>query len=309
MKVLVTGGAGFIGSSLVDRLVSKGYEVIVVDSLVVGNRDYIHKEVRFHQADITDPTRLNNIFAIEKPEVVYHLAAQTMLRKSIEDPVGDAKTNIIGTINVLEACKNNDVRKIIYTSTGGARVGEPDYLPVDEKHPLRPSSPYGISKHSAEHYVETYAALHGINLEHLVFCFGNVYGPRDSPATKRLVPLFMDMIQKDETPKIFGDGHQTRDFIYVMDLIEFMVDSIDKTPQHKLFHLASGVQTSVNEMYDVLRNVTGYDKPAHKIEAVAGEVRDIVLDITLARNQLAWNPSTDLKSGIQKTWEWLNGGN
>jgi UDP-glucose 4-epimerase len=308
MKVLVTGGAGFIGSSLADRLVEKGYEVIVVDNLVVGNKAYIHSEIKFYQADITDLARLKEIFETEKPEVVYHLAAQTALRESIVDPLGDARTNILGTISVLEACKHSNVRKIIYTSTGGARVGEPEYLPVDENHPIKPTSPYGISKHSAEHYVETYAVLHGIELEHLIFCFGNAYGPRDSPETKRLVPLFMDMIQKDVTPKIFGDGLQTRDFIYSGDLVNFMVDSIDKNPKAKLFHLAMGIQTSVNKVYDTLREVTNFERDAKRIEAVAGEVRDIVLDIKLAQEQLGWNPETDLKSGIQKTWEWLNSG-
>jgi len=306
MKVLVTGGAGFIGSSLADKLVEKGYETVVVDNLVVGNKAYIHPEIKFYQADITDLNRLKQIFDTEKPEIVYHLAAQTALRDSIIDPIGDAKTNILGTISVLEACKHSNVRKIIYTSTGGARVGEPDYLPVDENHPLRPTSPYGISKHSAEHYVQTYAALHGIDLEHLIFCFGNAYGPRDSPETKRLVPLFMDMIQKDTTPKIFGDGLQTRDFVYSGDLVNFMVDSIGKNPKDRLFHLANGVQTSVNEVYETLRKVTGFGRDAERVDAVAGEVRDIVLNTQLAQTQLGWNPEVDLNSGIQRTWEWLN---
>lgn len=306
MKILVTGGAGFIGSILVDRLIGRGYEVVVVDNLSVNDGRFVNRYAKFYASDITDFKVLDRIFRLERPEIVFHLAAQTMLRESITDPFSDANTNIIGTIGVLEACKNNNVRRIIYTSTGGARVGNPDYLPVDEKHPLKPTSPYGISKHSAEHYVETYASLHNINLEHLIFCFGNAYGPRDSPETKRLVPLFMDMIRKNVTPKIFGDGNQTRDFIYVEDLVELMVDSINKTPENKLFHLASGAQTSVNEIYNVLKDVTGFVNDAERVDAVAGEVRDIVLDISLAQRQLGWDPKTGLKSGVKKTWDWVN---
>ena len=304
MKVLVTGGAGFIGSNLVDKLIDRGHLVVVIDNLSAGKRENINEKAKFYAADMLDTDRLNEIFSLEKPEVVYHLAAQTMLRKSIDDPMGDAKTNILGTIGVLEACRANDVKRIIYTSTGGARVGEPDYLPVDEKHPLRPSSPYGISKHSAEHYVEAYYGLYG--LDYLIFCFGNVYGPRDPPECKRLVPFFMDMIQKNVVPKIFGDGTNTRDYIYVMDLTNFMADCIDKSSPTKLFHLANGKEISVNEVYEVLKNVTGFEKDAEKIAEIKGEVKKIVLDISLAQKELSWNPTTELDEGIKKTWEWLN---
>jgi UDP-glucose 4-epimerase len=304
MKVLVTGGAGFIGSSLVDSLLDKGHEVVVVDNLTSNDGGYLNNRSRFWYCDITDSNMLCKVFKIEKPEVVYHLAAQTMLRRSIEDPVYDGNINIIGTINVLEACRLNNVRRIIYTSTGGARVGEPEYLPVDEKHPLRPVSPYGISKHSAEHYVEAYGELYGF--DYMIFCFGNVYGPRDSPQTKRLVPLFLDMIKRNETPIIFGDGDQTRDFIYVMDIVDFLVKCIDRKSEKKLFHLANGKQISINEVYSVMKKVTGFDKDAGKVAGIKGEVRDIVLDIRLARDELGWNPSTDLEDGLRKTWEWAN---
>ena len=304
MKVLVTGGAGFIGSNLVDKLIDRGHLVVVIDNLSAGKMENINEKAKFYAADMLDTDRLNEIFSLEGPEVVYHLAAQTMLRKSIDDPMSDAKTNILGTISVLEACRANDVKRIIYTSTGGARVGEPDYLPVDEKHPLRPSSPYGISKHSAEHYVEAYCGLYG--LDYLIFCFGNVYGPRDPPECKRLVPFFMDMIQKNVVPKIFGDGTNTRDYIYVMDLANFMADCIDKSCPTKLFHLANGKEISVNEVYEVLKNVTGFEKDAEKIAEIKGEVKKIVLDISLAQKELSWNPTTELDEGIKKTWEWLN---
>ena len=304
MKILVTGGAGFIGSWVVDKLIEKGNEVVLIDNFSTGKKENLNEKAKIYYLDICEHDRLVEIFEKEKPEIVFHLAAQVMLRKSIEDPLYDAKNNVLGTISVLEACRKCNVRKIIYTSTGGARVGEPEYLPVDEKHPLNPSSPYGISKHSSEHYVWTYNKLY--DLDYLIFCFGNVYGPRDSAETKRLVPLFSDMMIKGKVPKIFGDGEQTRDFIYVLDLVDFIVDSMDKSPKSKLFHLANGNQVSINEMCNALKEVSNSDVEFEHVDAVPGEVRDIVLDISLAKEELGWNPKTDIKEGLKQTWDWFN---
>lgn len=306
MKVLVTGGCGFIGSWVVDYLVEKEYEVIVVDNLSIGKKESWESEgVRFYELDINDFESLNKIFDVESPELVFHLAANAMLRVSLEDPLYDARCNILGTISVLECCRLNKVRKIIYTSTGGARVGEPKYLPVDEKHPLNPCSPYGISKHTAEHYVWMYNQLYG--LDYLIFCFGNVYGPRDDPRSGRLIPFFIDLMLKNQTPKIFGDGLQTRDFIYVKDLAEFIVDSANKNPEHKLFHLANGKQISVNEVWRDLKDVFGFQGEAEHVAAIKGEVRDIVLDISLAKDELGWNPKTSIGEGIAETIRWFKG--
>jgi UDP-glucose 4-epimerase len=302
IKVLVTGGAGFIGSHICDMLIKKKYQVIIIDNLSTGKKEYINKEAKFYKADITK-NEINNIFKKEKPDYVVHAAAQVMLRKSIESPTEDAKINIIGTINVLEACKKYNVKKIIYTSTGGARVGEPEYLPVDENHPLKPCSPYGISKHTAEHYVEMYSQLY--NIEYLIFCFGNVYGPRDDPKCKRVTSIFSYQIIKKQRPIIFGDGNQTRDFIYVLDLAEFIVDSIEKSPKHKLFHLANSEQISVNEIFNLLKQVSGYKDEAKHIEAIKGEVRDIVLDTKLAKKELGWKPKHSFKVGLENTFKWI----
>lgn len=304
MKVLVTGGAGFIGSWMVDFLVEKDYKVVVVDNLSIGKRNNWKSEgVKFYELDISDFESLRKIFDVEKPEIVFHLAANSMLRKSLEDPLYDAKCNILGVISVLECCRLNNVRKIIYTSTGGARVGEPKYLPVDENHPMNPCSPYGISKHSAEHYVWMYNQLYG--LDYLIFCFGNVYGPRDNPRSGRLIPFFVNLMLRNQTPQIFGDGLQTRDFIYVKDLTEFMVECIDKRPEHKIFNLARGIQTSVNDVWRHLKDVFGFYGEAEHIAPVKGEVRDIVLDISLAKDELGWNPKTSIEEGIAETVEWF----
>jgi len=302
MKVLVTGGAGFIASHIVDFLLKKGYKVVIIDNLSSGKKEYLNKKAKFYKKDIITED-INSVFAKEKPDIVIHAAAQVMLRESLKDPVHDAKTNIIGTINVLEACRNNKVKKIIYTSTGGARVGEPQYLPVDENHPLNPVSPYGISKHTAEHYVWMYNQLYG--LDYLIFCFGNVYGPRDDPKTKRVTAIFSDKMMKGETPIIFGDGKQTRDFIYVLDLAELIVNSINKKPKHKLFHLANGTQISVNEIFKILQKVSGFKEDAKHIEAIPGEVRDIYLDTRLAQKELGWRPKTDFTKGLEQTFNWL----
>ena len=301
MKILVTGGAGFIGSYVVDALIKKGHKVVVVDNLSTGKRDYVNKDARFYESDITES--ISEIFTKEKPEVVIHMAAQVMLRDSLENPMFDAKTNILGTINVLEECRKNDVKRVVYTSTGGARVGEPEYLPVDEKHPLNPCSPYGISKHTAEHYVWMYKKLY--DLDYLIFCFGNVYGPRDDPKCKRVTALFTQSMINNETPTIFGDGKQTRDFIYVLDLAEFIVDSLDKKPNHKLFHLANGTQISVNEIFKILKDISGFKGEAKHTESIKGEVRDIVLDTSLAQKEFGWKPKHSFKDGLKETFEWF----
>jgi UDP-glucose 4-epimerase len=301
MKVLVTGGCGFIGSHLVDELVKKNYEVVVVDNLSTGKKEKLNKKAKLFTADITKPEELEVVFQKEKPEIVIHTAAQVMLRKSIDEPVFDAMTNIVGTINVLEACKKSGVKKIVYTSTGGARYGNPTYLPVDENHPINPSAPYGISKHTAEHYVKAYSELYGF--DYLIFCFGNVYGVGDDPKCKRVTAIFSDQIIKGLQPIIFGDGEQTRDFIYVLDIAEFIADSIEKKPEHKLFNLANGNQVSVNQIYQMLKKISGHSGEAKHIEAVKGEVRDIVLDTTLAQKELGWKPKTSMEEGLRATFE------
>lgn len=303
MKVLVTGGCGFIGSHIVDELVKKNIEVVIVDNLSTGKKERLNSKAKLIVSDITKGDELNEIFGNEKPEIVIHTAAQVMLRKSLEEPIHDALTNIIGTINVLEACKNNKIKRIIYTSTGGARYGNPLYLPVDENHPLKPTSPYGISKHTAEHYVNLYNELYG--LDYLIFCFGNVYGVRDDPKCKRVTSLFADQILKGEQPVIFGDGGQTRDFIFVLDLAEFIVNSIEKNPEHKLFNLANGEQYSVNQIFNELKEISNYNGEAKYIDAVKGEVRDIVLNTNLAQKELNWKPKTSMKEGLRKTFEYM----
>lgn len=300
-KCLVTGGAGFIGSHITDLLIDKNYEVIIIDNLSTGKKEYINKQATFINADITED--IDNIFKQIKPEIVIHTAAQVTVRESLKDPVFDGITNIIGTINVLEASRKNDVKKIIYTSTGGARTGEPEYLPVDEKHSLNPCSPYGISKHTAEHYIWAYHQLYHLN--YLIFCFGNVYGPRDNYQSNRVISIFIYHMLRGESSIIFGDGNQTRDFIYIADLAEFVVNCIKKNPEHKLFHLANNVQISVNEIYKILKGLLEFKENAKYVDAIKGEVRNIVLDTALAQKELGWNPKYSFEEGLKETVDWF----
>lgn len=300
-KILVTGGAGFIGSHIVDFLIKKDYEVVVVDNLSTGKEKYLNKNVKFYKANIMDP--IGFIFKKEKPDIVIHTAAQVQVRKSLKNPIFDAKLNIIGTINILEECRNNNVKKIIYTSTGAARVGEPKYFPVDEKHPIAPCSPYGISKHTAEHYVEMYGKLYDLN--YLIFCFGNVYGPRDDPSNDRLIPVFINKMIKEEWPTIFDEGKPTRDFIYVADLASFIVDSINKEPMHRLFHLASGQQISVKKIADYLGKLLNFKKNFKHTKSMKGEIKNIVLDSSLAKKELGWEPKYGIFQGLQETIKFI----
>jgi UDP-glucose 4-epimerase len=301
MKILVTGGAGFIGSHIVDCLVDADYEVVVIDNLSSGSKEFVNKKALLYVRDITND--VTDIFEKERPDVVIHAAAQVMLRKSIEEPAFDAETNIIGTIRVLEGCRKSGVKRIVYTSTGGARYGEPEYLPVDEKHRLSPSSPYGISKYTAEQYIRVYSALYGIG--YLIFCFGNVYGPRDDPRFGRVIAVFSSAMLRNTEPLIFGDGEQTRDFVYVKDLAQFITDSMLKNPKSKIFNLANGEQVSVNSVFGELKALSGFDKDPKMVAAIKGEVRDIVLDTALARSELGWAPKTTLKAGLRETYDYF----
>jgi UDP-glucose 4-epimerase len=301
MKVLVTGGAGFVGSHIVDSLIDKNYEVVVVDNLSSGKREFINPGAVFYKRDITK--EITDIFKKERPDVVIHAAAQVMLRRSIEEPVFDAETNIIGTIRVLEGCRKSGVKRIIYTSTGGARYGEPGYLPVDEKHPISPLAPYGISKHTAEHYIEVYSRLYGI--DYLIFCFGNVYGPRDDPRFGRVIAVFSKAILERKKPIIFGDGEQTRDFVYVKDLAGFIAGSINKKHRSRIFNLANGEEVSVNKIFEGLKRISNFKKDSKKVGAIKGEVREIVLDTTLAKTELGWSPKTSLREGLAQTYSYF----
>ena len=312
-KVLVTGGSGFIGSNLCDRLLEEGHEVTVVDDLSTGKLHNLQQARRnpdlplsFQRVDITS-NALERVFAKAEPEVVLHLAAQIDVRRSVEDPVHDAMVNVIGTVNTLEASRRHGVRKVVFTSSGGTIYGEPtpDELPVGETHPGHPASPYGASKRAVEEYLYTYEALYGIRWTSLAL--GNVYGRRQDPHGEAgVVSIFGGRMLRDEPLQIFGDGEQTRDFVFVDDVVHAFVLAMDRGDGLR-FNIGTGEETSVNQLFAEMASLTGYTHQADHAPERPGELRQIALDTRLAAAELGWKPWTTLREGLSDTVAWLRG--
>ncbi|PIN86338.1 UDP-glucose 4-epimerase [Candidatus Woesearchaeota archaeon CG10_big_fil_rev_8_21_14_0_10_44_13] len=303
-KVLVTGGAGFIGSNIVDLLIEKGYDVVIVDNLVTGNKENISKKAKFYDVDITGQG-LKDVFEKEKPDFVIHEAAQINVRKSVEDPMFDANSNVIGTINVLECCRRSGVKKILYSSSGGACYGEPEYMPCDEKHPVHPICPYGASKYAAEQYFFLYNFLYRI--DYTILRYANVYGPRQDPKGEAgVISIFLDRISKGQVPVINGDGRQTRDFVYVGDVARANLLALEKSTKSRIFNIGFGKETSVNQIYSEIKKATKSGIDARHGQAIPGEVYRIYLYAGLAKKELGWKPGVVLSEGIKKTAEWFN---
>ncbi len=303
MKTLVTGGAGFIGSHIVDRLVQKKMEVVVVDNLSTGYKENINPKSKFYKANITDITLLKRIFKDENPAYVIHAAANIRVRESVENPMHDAKINITGSLNVLECCREFKIRKIAYLCTGGALYGNPEYLPADENHPINPISPYGISKRAVELYLQSYFIQN--NLDFVSLRFSNVYGPRDNIKSGHVIPLFIYSLLNNKPPYITGDGSQGRDFIYVDDVVAAVMLSLIKAPKDKFLNIGSEKITSVNSLFEEIKSILKVQlKPRH-IKERKGDVKQIYLDAEKAKKQLGWAAETNLRDGLIKTIKWF----
>jgi UDP-glucose 4-epimerase len=310
MRVLVTGGAGFIGSWIVDAYLAAGHEVTVVDDLSTGKRKHVHSSVRFHHLDIRD-ARLLNVFAQDQPEVVCHQAARISVREALEKPLLYAEVNVIGSLNLLECCRRHNVRKVIYASTGGAVYGEPRTLPVSEDHPINPLDPYGASKHHVEHYLQLYQANFGIT--YTVLRYPNVYGPRqNADGEAGVVAIFASEMLNGGQPVINGNGEQERDFVYVSDVAQANVLALEQG-DGDVFNIGSGAGCSVNRIFELLASLSGYDGPIINGPSKQGEVFKIYLDAALARKGLGWMPKVTLEDGLaltldyfrnQKHWEY-----
>lgn len=300
MRILVTGGAGFIGSHVVDRYVAAGHEVLVVDNLSTGLRCNLNPAARFEEMDVRDPA-LDRLFEEVQPEVVNHHAAQIDVRRSVEDPAFDAEVNVIGGLNVLGCAKRHGVGRLIYASTGGAVYGEPQYLPADENHPVRPLSPYGISKLTFEHYVFQNGTTHG--LDFVILRYPNVYGPRQNPKGEAGVnAVFIGQMMRGETPTIYGQGHECRDYVYVEDISEANVLALDKGTGG-VFNLGWGKGNTVQELYDILADLLDFKGEPRRKPLRPGEVERIFLDSTRAAQELDWRPQTELADGLRRTVE------
>jgi len=288
-RILVTGGAGFIGSHLVDRLIAEGFDVAVLDNLSTGFASNINPKSRFYQADICDAPAIERIMTVERCDYVSHHAAQMDVRKSVDDPVADARANILGSLNLILAAVKFGVKKFVYVSTGGAVYGEPKYLPVDEHHPINPICQYGISKHTVEHYLYLYALHYG--LKYTALRYPNVYGPRQNPKGEAGVnAIFIGLMLKGEAPTIFGDGEQMRDYVFVDDVVEANMRAL-AYGDNDVYNIGAGVGISVNHIYETLCRILGVDRPAQYGPARLGEVFRIYLDGRKAERELKWRVS------------------
>ena len=313
MKALVTGGAGFIGSTLVDRLLAEGHAVDAVDDLSTGslanlsearsNRGGGH-DFTFHRLDIRSE-QLAELVARRRPDVVYHLAAQADVRVSVARPAFDAEVNVIGTINVLEGARRAGARKVVFASSGGTIYGtvDPEDLPTRETHPQRPESPYGVAKKAAGDYLAAYRELY--DLEFTALALANVYGPRQDPHGEAgVVAIFAGRLLRGEGCTIFGDGEQTRDFVFVDDVVDAFVRAADRGGG-LLLNVGTGVETSVNGLYDTLARAAGVREPAHYAPPRAGELARSALDPGRAAIHLGWRPWTTVEEGSRATLDWF----
>ena len=304
MKVLVTGGAGFIGSHLVDRLVQEGHDVVVVDNLSTGKRKNVNRAATFYKADIQS-SRLERVFRNERPSVVMHLAAQMNVRRSVDDPMFDASVNILGTLNVIEQAARHGARKVVFASSGGAIYGEQDIFPAPESHPTRPLSPYGISKLSGEHYLSYYQRVSGIQTVSLRFA--NVYGPRQDPEGEAgVVAIFIQKMLTGEQPVINGNGRQTRDFVFVEDVVEANLLVMGQGIEG-VFNVGTSSETTVNELFAILKEQTKSDCKEVHGPAKKGEQLRSTIDATKLRQQLGWEGKVSLSEGLRKTVDYFSG--
>ena len=303
MKVLVTGGAGFIGSHVVDAFIQNNYDVIIVDDLSTGRESNLNPAARFYRMDIRDP-QISDVFEKERPDFISHHAAQMDVRRSVIDPLYDASVNILGSINLLENARNFGVKRIVYISTGGAVYGEPVYLPCDEEHPINPICPYGASKHTVEHYLFMYRENYG--QEYTVLRYPNVYGPRQDPHGEAgVVAIFTRQMLSNEQVIINGDGEQERDFVYVGDCARANLFAVSTPHESGIFNLGSGHGTNINQIFDALKMSTGYSHDAVHGPAKLGETRKIYLKADKARQIWGWEPEIELSDGLGLTVDYF----
>ena len=296
MRGIVTGGAGFIGSHVVEALLARGDEVVVVDDLSSGKRENVPDGAQLVEADIREA--LGAVFEEARPEVCFHLAAQVDVRVSVERPGHDAGVNVLGTIEVLEAARAADTH-VVFTSTGGAIYGECDG-PASEEAPRRPIAPYGVSKLAGEEYLAAYNRLY--STRHVSLRYGNVYGPRQDPHGEAgVVTIFLSRLQGAEQPRIFGDGSQTRDYVYAGDVARATLAAAGR--EGGVFNVGTGNETSVVELYELCRRVAGSSLQAEQAPARLGELQRSVLDISRARRELGWQPEVPLEEGLRQTLE------
>lgn len=303
MKVLITGGAGFIGSNVADGLLDKNYDVVIVDDLSNGKEENIPEKAKFYKCDIRDK-KIYDIFQAEKPDIVIHNAAQLSVRVSVENPLMDADINIMGGLNVINACNETKIKKIIFASSGGTVYGEQEYFPADENHPKNPVCPYGVAKLATENYLYYFYKTFG--LEYISLRYANIYGPRQDPYGEAgVVAIFCRRILEGKNPIINGDGLQTRDYVYVGDAVDANIKAIESTFVGPV-NIGTCKETSVIELFKLLEQISGKDD-IEKVHGPAkeGEQRRSQLSYRLAREVLGWHPEVSIEKGLRLTYDWF----
>lgn len=303
MRILVTGGAGFIGSHLVDAFLADGHSVAIVDNLSTGTRENINSAAHFYEADIRDADAVDAIFARERPEVLCHQAAQLDVRKSVADPAYDAEVNVVGTLRLLQAGREYDLRKVLFASTGGAIYGEADVIPTPEAYPAAPISPYGVAKLAVEHYLHYYQVIHG--LPYVALRYANVYGPRQNPHGEAgVVAIFAERLLRGEPATINGDGRNSRDYVYVGDVVAANRRAL--TGDHTgPYNVGTGTETDVNTIFQQLNRLTEADAEERHGEPKAGEQRRSCLSWEKIARDLGWRPDVPLDAGLARTVEFF----
>ena len=302
MKILVTGGAGFIASQVADAFINEGHKVFIIDDLSTGFEKNINPKAEFIKADICD-LELSELFEKEKFDLINHHAAQMDVRRSVADPVFDANINILGTINLLKNAVKTGVKKFMFASTGGAVYGEQKYFPADEQHPTNPLSPYGISKLSVEKYLYFYKVQY--NLHYTILRYANIYGPRQNPFGEAgVVAIFSSKLIKGEQPVINGKGEQTRDYVFVGDVVQANLITINDK-ESDIFNIGTGKETNVNQLFRLLNKITGKNKEEKHGPAAPGEQMRSVITSDKIIKKFGWRPSTNLEDGLKKTVEFF----
>ncbi|MEO8167453.1 MAG: NAD-dependent epimerase/dehydratase family protein [bacterium] len=303
MKILVTGGAGFIGSQIVDEYIRLGHQVSILDNLSTGRKMNINPAAKFHEADIRDAARVKEIFGQEQFDVMNHHAAQMDVRRSVDDPVYDASVNVLGVLTLLEQCMKTGVKRIVFASSGGAIYGEQDYFPADELHPTRPISPYGVAKLTTEHYLFYYKAVYGIDSVSLRYA--NIYGPRQNPMGEAgVIAIFATKLLGGNQPVINGDGKQTRDYVFVGDVVQANVLAL-QCEGSNVFNIGTGVESDVNQLFQHIKKSTNSPAAENHGQAKMGEQMRSVLTAGKIQKQLGWKPTVLLAEGLQRTVEYF----
>ncbi len=302
MNILVTGGAGFIGSNIVDAYISKGHNVVIIDNMSTGVKDYINPKAKFYELDVCD-AGISRVFEENKIDLINHHAAQIDLRKSVDDPAFDINVNIAGSVNLLQNAIKNGVKKFIFASTGGAIYGEHDYFPADEEHPTRPYAPYGINKLCVEKYLYYYNHVYG--LDYVVLRYANVYGPRQNPHGEcGVIAIFTDKILNGQQPVINGPGDQTRDYVFVNDVVNANVLALEaKGPV--IYNVATTKETDVNYIFNRINHFAGTNFEEKHGPAKLGEQKRSVLSYEKINKELGWTPKTSIEEGLKITTEFF----